>query len=462
MLIDRLKSIVGPNGWTDNATDLEPHLTEWRGAVRGATPLMVSPKTTDEVAAVVRECAEAGVSVVPQGGNTGMCAGAVPDESGSQVILNLSRMNQIREMNPDNFSMIVEAGCILENLQDAARDVKRHFPLSLGAEGSCQIGGNLATNAGGMNVVRYGTARSLVLGLEVVLADGTIWNGLRSLRKDTAGYDLKQLFVGSEGTLGIITAASLRLFPMPQQTSTLLLAIPDPAHAIPLLGRFQGALPDRIEAFELISGFTFNLVADAVPNATLPFADEHPWYLLIEAAVPGDDPVFESILMTAFERELISDAILAKNDNEAEKLWRLRHSIAEAEKHAGKAQKHDISVPVAAMKQFLELAESRLTAELPEAQIIAFGHVGDGNLHYNVMLPSDLEAGLFAEKSAEATRIVYETVVELGGSISAEHGIGVLKKGYLEAYKNDIELELMRTLKSALDPKNVLNRGKVV
>jgi FAD/FMN-containing dehydrogenase len=462
MLIEQLKSIVGPNGWKTDANDLEPHLTEWRNAVRGRTPIMVSPKTTEEVAAIVKSCAAAAVAIVPQGGNTGMCAGAVPDNSGEQVLLNLARLNQIRSVDADNFSMVVDAGCILEKIQDAAENAGRYFPLSLAAEGSCQIGGNLATNAGGLNVIRYGTARNLALGLEVVLADGTIWNGLRTLRKDTAGYDLKQLFIGSEGTLGIITAAALRLFPKPGETRTVLLAMEQAEHATDLLSIMKIALPDRVQTFELVSGKCFALVEKHIADSKLPFAEAYPWYVMIEAEVGNASGVLEELLTDCFERRLIVDAIIAKNDAEAGKLWRLRHSIADAEKLAGPALKHDISVPIASMARFLDLAEPRVNAAVPGAKIIAFGHVGDGNLHYNVVLPDGLTADQRDEFAALGTATVYDLVAELGGSFSAEHGVGYLKKSYLTKYRSEVEVNLMRSLKATLDPHNLLNPGKVL
>jgi len=461
-LTDRLKSIVGSGGWKTDPHDLHPHLTEWRGLVVGKTPIMVMPKSTEEVSEVVRACSEVGVAIVPQGGNTGLCAGAVPDESGGQVLLSLERMNNIRDVDAFNFSMEVEAGCVLAHIQEAARAVDRHFPLSLGAEGSCQIGGNLATNAGGVNVIRYGTARALVLGLEVVLADGTILNSLRSLRKDTAGYDLKQLFVGSEGTLGIITAATLRLFPDPGETSTAIIAISESGDAVRLLADLRASLADRIEAFELVSERVFSLVEKHIADSRLPFTESCPWYVLIETATGGDSEVLENALMSAADDSLLLDAVVAKNDTEAAKFWRLRHSIAEAERHEGTGLKHDISVPIGRMQEFLVRGDALLTKMMPAAKLLAFGHVGDGNLHYNVTLPTGLAPDAIAAEGSRITRAIYDLVAELGGSFSAEHGVGRLKKPYLERYRGGAEIELMRRLKRALDPKNTLNPGKVI
>lgn len=456
MLFDELKSIVGPKGWTTDPSVLEASTREWRGVVIGATPMVVSPGTAEDVSAVLRACTGAGVAVVPQGGNTGMCAGAVPDESGTQIVLSLARMNRIRNVDAENFSMEVEAGCILQNIQDAASDANRLFALSLGAEGSCQIGGNLSTNAGGVNVVRYGTARAQCLGIEAVLADGTIVSSLRSLRKDTAGYDLKQLFIGSEGTLGIITAATLKLFPNPGPISTALVALETPGDAVRLLAYLRSEIADTIEAFELVSDYVFGLVTNHNPDLTLPFDSRSPWYVLLDAAVGASAAPLETALGRAAEGGMLLDAVIAKNSVEAMHLWRMRHSIAEAERGAGKALKHDISVPVSRMEEFLRLGDRLLADLVPEAQLIAFGHVGDGNLHYNVALPSGSADG------EAVTTAIYEIVDQLGGSFSAEHGVGRLKRQYLPKYRGASEIELMRTLKKALDPNNILNPGKVI
>lgn len=455
-LLDELKAIVGEKGYRTDPDDLLPHVTEWRGIVHGKTPIMLMPATTGEVARIVRCCAAAGTAIVPQGGNTGMCAGAVPDESGTQIVLSLSRMNSIRSVDRDNNSMEVEAGCILATIQNAARKVGRYFPLSLGAEGSCQIGGNLSTNAGGINVVRYGTARSQVLGLEAVLADGSVVSSLRSLRKDTAGYDLKQLFIGSEGTLGIITAATLKLYPDPGEAKTALLSLNSSGDAVRLLSLMRESLGDNIEAFELVSDFVFGLVEKHVPNSKLPFHERSEWYVLTDVTPGSDADIFEATLQAAVHAGLISDAIIAKNDTEAAAMWRLRHSIAEGEKAEGKALKHDISVPLSAMQDFLQRGDALIAKKAPGSQLVAFGHVGDGNLHYNVMLPAGFRDG------EAVTAAIYELATELGGSFSAEHGVGRLKRQYLPLYRGETEVALMKTLKKALDPLNILNPGKVI
>ena len=462
VLIERLQEIVGSGGWTSDPQELQPHLTEWRGVYEGRALIMVKPRTTDEVVAIVRACADYNTAIVPQGGNTSMCGGAVPDASGEQVILNLSRMNRVLDVDAGNFSMTVQAGCLLATAQEAARAAGRYFPLSLGAEGSCQIGGNIATNAGGINVGRYGTARALVLGLEVVLANGTVLDNLRSLRKDTAGYDLKQLFIGSEGTLGIITAASLRLFPDPGHLATALVGIDSAGAAVELLGSLKTKLEDRIESFELVSRRVFNLVETHIPNATLPFNEEYPWYVLIEAATGADPELLASALLQEAEDGRLLDAVIAKNETEAADLWRLRHSIAEAERQDGKALKHDISVPLSKMQEFLVRGDQLLDERWPEARLVAFGHVGDGNLHYNVVLPRGLSAEEWTAEGERVTGALYDLVHSLNGSFSAEHGVGQSKKAYLASYRAGPELDLMRSLKKMLDPANILNPGKVI
>ena len=454
MWLDDLKAIVGPDGWKCAPDELTPHLNEWRGKYVGRSPILVAPANSDDVAAVVRRCADDRIGVVPQGGNTGMCAGAVPDASNTQVILSMARMNRIRSVDADNFSMEVEAGCILANIQAAAREADRHFPLSLGAEGSCQIGGNLATDAGGINVLRYGTARSQVLGLEVVLADGSVVSNLRSLRKDTAGYDLKQLFIGSEGTLGIITAATLKLVADPGTTDTALAAIETSGDAVRLLSWLRENMDAEFEAFELVSGRNFALVEKHIPGAQLPFTAS--WYVLMEVATRGSTGRLERALGGCLQDGLISDAVIAKNQAEADELWRLRHSISEAERAGGAAIKHDISVPLSSMQEFLDRGDALLERIAPDAELFAFGHVGDGNLHYNVRL------GRAANDPLEVTAAIYDLVAEFGGSFSAEHGIGRMKREWLPKYRSETEMGLMKTLKNALDPDNILNPGKVI
>lgn len=461
-LLDALTKIVGPAGWTRDPERLEPHLTEWRGIYRGKTRIMLAPASTAEVAAVVRVCADAGVGIVPQGGNTGLCGGAVPDQSGEQVLLSLTRMNRVRSIDPLDYSMVAEAGCVLASVQERARAVDRLFPLSLSAEGSCQIGGNLSTDAGGINVLRYGTARQLVLGLEVVLADGTIWEGLRSLRKDTAGYDLKQLFLGSEGTLGIITAACLRLFPLPGEVGTAMVAVATPDEAVALLSLLKSTLGDRIQAFELIAARAMRFVERHIPGSRYPFDQAQDWHVLIDAAIDSDAAGFEEALAGAFADGLASDAVIAKNEAEAESWWRIRHSISEAQKYEGASIKHDIAVPIGRIGEFLRRGEHLIADVLPAARPCVFGHVGDGNLHYNVSVPHGMPEAVFRERGVALTEAIYALVGDMDGSISAEHGIGVAKKASLARHKSATDLRLMRQIKQALDPAGILNPGKVI
>lgn len=461
MLTEELKNIVGDGGWTTDAHELEPHLVEWRDVWRGKTSIMVSPDTVEKVADVVRACRAAGTAIVPQGGNTGLCGGAIPDLDGSQVLLSLSRMNRIRAIDPGDHSIVAEAGCTLASIQAAACDVDRLFPLSLAAEGSCQIGGNLSTDAGGINVLRYGTARDQALGLEVVLADGSILNGLRNLRKDTAGYDLKHLFIGSEGTLGIITAASLKMYPVLEDVETAFLALESPAKAVELLSILRQQLSDRIHAFELIPDRALRFVSRHMQDIRLPVVPEHPWYVLLEAS--GDSTGrMEAGLVNALERGILVDAITAKNERESAGFWRLRHAISEAQKREGASLKHDISVPVGSVADFIEAASAAVTNYLPGLRVVAFGHAGDGNVHFNLSQPKDAEPADFLGQRDALAEVVYEVVARFDGSISAEHGIGVAKRSQLEAYKSETEITLMRTLKSALDPEGLLNPGKVI
>lgn len=462
MLIDELKKIVGPQGWTTDPQSLEPHLTEWRESYRGNTPIMVSPASTDEVAAVVKACKAGMTPIVPQGGNTGLCGGAIPDADASQVLLSLSRMNRVRSLSPDDYSIVVEAGCTLAQVQEAAAVADRLFPLSLAAEGSCQIGGNLSTNAGGINVLRYGTARDLALGLEVVLPDGTVWNGLKSLRKDTAGYDLKQLFIGAEGTLGIITAASLRLFPAIRQPGTALVELASPEEASSLLARLRQRLADHIQAFELIPGRAVRMVLRHVPGTKFPLSTKASWFVLLEVSETDLLPPLEEVLVPELESGRILDASIAKNRAEADDFWRLRHAISEAQKREGASLKHDVSVPVGSVGAFLSAAEAAVSEALPGIRVVAFGHVGDGNIHFNLSQPEDWTADAFYRERERLAAIVYDIVTSMGGSISAEHGIGRAKRDYLKAYKSEAEITLMRSIKRALDPDNLLNPGKVL
>jgi FAD/FMN-containing dehydrogenase len=458
VLLERLKAIVGRDGWTDDPATLQPHLTEWRDRYVGHTPLMVSPASTEEVSAVVQACAETGTGIVPQGGNTGLCGGAIPKDG--EILLSLNRMHAIRSISKAGYSVIADAGCILADVQAAAAEVDRLFPLSISAEGSCRIGGNLSTNAGGINVLRYGNARSQVLGLEVVLADGRVWDGLRTLRKDTAGYDLKQLFIGAEGTLGIITAAALRLYPRVRDVQTAFVALSAPRQAVHLLARLRDTLADRLQAFELIQERALAFVLEHIPETRDPFDRRHPWYVLLEVAGGAED--METVLAEALAESLVMDAVIAKSRGEAEQLWRLRHSVSEAQKHAGASLKHDVSVPIDRIGDLIDAAASAVLQRIPEARIVAFGHVGDGNVHFNVSQPESWPAERFLGQRDAVAALVYDLAVSCGGSISAEHGIGLARRDDLRRYRGGTELALMQVLKAALDPGNIMNPGKVL
>ena len=462
MLIDELKSIVGAAGWTDDPNELQPHLTEWRDLYQGKTLLMVSPDSTEQVSAVIMACAAAQTAVVPQGGNTGLCGGAIPDESGQQVLLSLSRMNAVRSISSNDFSMIVEAGCILADVQSAARKAGRFFPLSLAAEGSCQIGGNLSTNAGGINVLRYGNARDQVLGLEVVLADGTIWSGLRALRKDTAGYDLKHLFIGSEGTLGIITAANLRLYPEVGNTQTAMIAVESPKGAVDLLAELRTSLADQLLAFELMPSRAIRYLQRHMPDISVPFTADYPWYVLLETSLDDDVQLLETALAAALDTKIGLDAVIAKSIAEQEALWRMRHSISEVQKLEGASLKHDVSVPVGRIGEFIDEAEQAVLKIMPDARIVAFGHVGDGNVHFNVSQPKSWDADSFRNQADDIGSAIYDVVKTFEGSISAEHGIGQAKRKILRKYRSETEIDIMKSIKATLDPGNILNPGKVL
>ncbi len=458
--LEPLIDIVGEGDVVRPDEDLAPYTTEWRGIARGMTPLVLKPRDTAQVSQILRYCHQAGIPVVPQGGNTGLCGGAVPDETGEQVVLNLSRLNDIREVNPLNFSMTVGAGCILENLQKLAEDNDRLFPLSLAAEGSCQIGGNLSTDAGGINVVRYGTAREQVLGLEVVLANGDVMDGLRGLRKDTAGYDLKQLFLGSEGTLGIITAACLKLYPRPEQRVTALVGLSQAAGAINLLSRLRAACGDAIDAFELMSPVALSFLQRHKPEVPLPIDGQ--WCVLLEVSGRRVEDDLQQALMQCLDEGLLVDAVVAKNAGEAGDLWRLRHSISEVQKQEGVSLKHDVAVPIDRIPELLERGDTMLSERAPGARLCAFGHVGDGNLHYNVSQPVDVDPDAFRALGPGITEALYEIVRDLGGTFSAEHGVGSFKREWLMTFRSPEEMALMRSLKAALDPKGILNPGKVI
>ncbi|MCC7484845.1 MAG: FAD-binding oxidoreductase [Burkholderiales bacterium] len=465
-LLARLAGIVGPRGLVTDAREMEPYLVDWRRHYRGAALAVARPASTAEVAAVMRECVATRTCVVPQGGNTGMCGGATPSPAGNGIVVSLSRMNRIREVDALNNTLTAEAGCVLANVQEAALAADRFFPLSLGAEGSCQIGGNLATNAGGVNVLRYGNARELALGLEVVLHDGRVWNGLRGLRKDNTGYDLKDIFIGSEGTLGIITAAVLKLFPRPRARLTALVAVDAPAAAVELLARLRGACGERVSAFELVSRLCVELVVRHIPGSREPLGGRHPWHVLVELADAGPAPTlredFERALSGAHEAGLARDAVIAESTAQAQALWRLRESIPEASRDEGLLYRHDISIAVSRLPAFIATAAAALERAFPGARIVCFGHLGDGNLHYNCLVPGRRHVDPAARDATDVSDLVLDIVREHGGSFSAEHGIGQSKRAALARYKSPLDIAIMRDLKRALDPLNLMNPGKVL
>ncbi len=473
-LIERLGALVGAANIFADAGAMAPYLSDWRGRYRGAARCVVRPADVGELAAVVRVCAQAGIAIVPQGGNTGLCGGATPDMSGDAVVVGVARLNRIRAIDPANNTITVEAGCLLASVQAAAARAGRLFPLSLASEGSCQIGGNLSTNAGGVHVLRYGNTRELALGLEAVLPDGAVWDGLRGLRKDNTGYDLKHLFIGAEGTLGIITAAVLKLFPPPRASATAWLALASPAAAVALLGGLQAAFGPALTACELVSDVALGIVVKHVPGARPPLADS-PWHLLVELSGGGEAcgaygmdeardlrGALQAFLGAALERGTIADAALAHNLEQAKRLWALRENIGAAQKIEGLSIKHDVSLPISRIPEFLERAGSALERAFPEIRIVAFGHIGDGNLHYNQSKSRAGANDAFIAAQPAANSIVYDLVHELGGSISAEHGIGQLKRDELPRYKSRVEMEMMRAVKRALDPRGLMNPGKVL
>ena len=464
-LLDRLKSIVGERGLVA-AAEQEPMLVDWRGQYRGKAAAVVKPASTQEVAQVVALLASQRIPMVPQGGNTSLCGASVPDGSGREVVINLSRMNRVRAVDPDNNTMTVEAGCVLASLQQEADRHRRLFPLSLGSEGSCEIGGNLSTNAGGTAVLRYGNTRELVLGLEVVLPDGRVWNGLRGLRKDNTGYDLKHLFVGAEGTLGIITAAVLKLFPKPRSQATAFVAVESPAAAVALLGKLREACGERITGYELLARVCLDLVLAHMPGTRDPLSARHPWYVLVELSDSAQGNALAALLQQALEdaagEGLVRDAALAASEAQRAALWKIREDVSEAQKQDGPSIKHDVSVPVSRVPDFIERADAQLARRFPGIRIVAFGHVGDGNIHYNCGKAERQDAEAFFAESPRVNHAVYDIVTALGGSISAEHGLGVLKREEITRYKSALELDLMRAIKRTLDPHGLMNPGKVL
>jgi len=464
-VISALTNIVGHDAVLTGEAAAS-YFKDWRGRFSGHALAVVFPSNTEQVSDVVRLCAELKIAIVPQGGNTSLCGGSVPlaDQS-PQLVINLSRMNRIRELDAINYTMTVEAGCKLASLYEAPEQADRLFPLGLTAIAPhCEIGGNLSTNAGGINVLRYGSARDLVLGVEVVLPDGRIWDGLRSLRKNNTGYDLKHLFIGAEGTLGIITAAVLKLYPRPKSTATACIAVKDPSVAVGLLAHLRAHCGDKISGYEIISRSCLDLVFKHIPDTDEPFTVSHEWIVITQLTDVLHAPLDEALqdAFNSFDDGIVEFKITGEKI-EAERWWKLRKNIAEAQKAEGVSIKHDVSVPISRVAEFIAQASAALREVYPGLRIVAFGHLGDGNMHYNASMPGALEnAEFIGLHEQDVNRIVYEVVARLDGSISAEHGLGQLKRETIRDYKDALELELMRSIKQALDPQGLMNPGKVI
>lgn len=461
----RLIHVVGEEGVILNPAEQEFYVNDWLGKAHGRTVAVVRPRNTAEVSAVMRLCHQSQTPVVPQGGNTGMSGGATPDMSGAQVVLSLNRMKRIHEVDPVNNTLTADAGVILAEIQQAARAVDRYFPLSLGAEGSCTIGGNLATNAGGTGVLRYGNTRDLTLGLEVVLPDGRIWNGLRGLRKDNTGYDLKDLFIGSEGSLGIITGVVLKLFAAPAGRVSAWVGAKELTSVVTLLNRLQAACGPRLSAFEMMSESSLALVTRHLDGHFSPLNQIYPYYALIELAdtnLNGLQEMLQEALTSAIDDGLIDDCVVAMNEAQSVSMWRLREGISMAQVKAGKAVKHDIALPISSLATFVKEADQIVMNGFPDLPIINFGHIGDGNLHYNVLVPLDISPSLYKETTAELNKRIHDLVTQFNGSISAEHGVGTLRRDELKRYKSSVEMDLMNAIKRAIDPNQIMNPGKLL
>jgi len=464
--LQNLREITGPEGFLDQPADIAPYVTDHRKLHHGATSLVLRPNSTEQVAKILSCCYAAGVAVVPSGGNTGYCGGATPSIDGSQVVVSLSRMRKIRNVDALNYTLTCEAGCVLADIQTAAEAADRFFPLSLGSEGSCQIGGNLSTNAGGTAVVRYGMARNFALGVEVVLPDGRILDSLRGLRKDNTGYDLRDLFIGAEGTLGIITAATLKLYPRPRTVVTSLVALPSLESAIELLAQLRSASGDSIVTYEVMPRIVIDFELKFLKGINDPFDRKHDWYVLVEIQSAREDAelanAIETSLGAAIEANLISDAVVAQNEAQRAAFWRMREQIPDAERLAGASIKHDVSVPITDIPALVKEGSAAMLKLVPDGRVISFGHLGDGNLHFNLCLPDRFDQAEIAAMTPRVNRAVHDIVAQYRGSIAAEHGIGQLKREELAHYKSAVEMDVMRAIKRALDPKGLMNPGKVL
>ena len=460
-----LRALLGADCVLTAEADTAPFLVDHRQLYRGRALAVALPRSVEQVARVVGWCNQQRLGLVPQGGNTGYCGGATPDESGRQLLLSLRRLNRIRAIDADNFSITAESGCVLASVQQAADGLERFFPLSLGSEGSCQIGGNLATNAGGLNVVRYGMARDLVLGIEAVLPDGQLFDGLKSLRKDNTGYDLKSLLVGSEGTLGVITAATLKLWPKMRSSATAFVALATPEAAVKLLALLRAQAGERLSSFELLPRIAVELTTRYISGVIDPLSTVYPWYILCELTAAADEPLSELLQQTladAAERSLLLDAALATSERVRAAFWRLRESVPEAQRHAGASLKHDISVPVASLPQFINDASLWVQAHVHDGVLVCYGHAGDGNLHFNISCIERDQSEAFLAQEPRIRRAIHDLVAKFAGSISAEHGIGRLKREELQRYASPVALGAMRAIKQALDPNGIMNPGKLL
>lgn len=461
--IDALLQVVGPAGLTQDKHIIEPYLKDWVGYTQGHTPVMVSPSSTEEVSSIMGVCANYGAAIVPQGGNTSSVAGGVPH---GEILLSLRRMNQIRNIDPADFTITVDAGCILANVQSAALKVDRFFPLSIGSEGSCTIGGNVSTNAGGISVLRYGNMRDLVLGLEVVLPDGRIWDGLRRLRKDNSGYAIKHIFIGAEGSLGVITGVSLRLFPQPLETATAFVALHDLDSCLSLLSVIRETSGDAVSSYELIPRLGLDIALKYDSQVIDPITRRHEWYALIEFSGTRADgstiQALETSLSEALQRHLINDAVVANSGAQADALWRIRRSIVEFQPQAGGEIKHDVSVPISKVPDFIRRAGISVNKVVQDIRPVAYGHIGDGNIHYNLSPPLGMTRASFLKYTNQLHSAVYDVVADFDGSFAAEHGVGIVKKDELVRYRSDTEVDLMRQIKHLIDPEGLMNPGKVL
>ncbi|WP_419902241.1 FAD-binding oxidoreductase [Kiloniella sp.] len=464
--LSALKQIVSAKGIITEQREILPYITEQRGRFVGETSCVVKPGTTDEVASIVKLCADNNIAIVPQGGNTGLVSGGIPFAEDKAIILNLSRMNEIRNLDPINNTMTVEAGCILQTIQEHAANNDRLFPLSLGAEGTCEIGGNIASNAGGINVIRYGNTRALVLGLEIVTPTGEIWDGLRALRKDNTGYDLKQLYIGSEGTLGVITAAVLKLFPSPKEQQTAFLALNSLDDALPLLNMAQSMIGDALTSFELIPRIGIDFSLKHGHGVIDPIEGEYEWYILMEASAGTNNSalpdLFDSYMEKAFEEEWVVDGVLAQSKAQSDSFWLIRENVTLCQKPEGGSIKHDIAVPVSSIPTFITRANAAVEKLIPGIRPHPFGHVGDGNIHYNLSQPIGMDKQEYLDRWEEVNRVVHDIVIDLKGSISAEHGVGRVKIDENAHYKSSIEIKLMQQIKRSFDPQNIMNPGKLI